>query len=209
MWKKIAELLRLYASIPSTRPSIHTYRPLFEPGANHFEGIFAYLKRETGSNCAVNGTIEVSATKTCCGTLAALFDVTDRGGSSTSYWHHANVKDGWLQIDFKDRRLAMTHYALHNNLCYVREQDFLKTWTMEGSMTGEQWTVIDSRVNDERLHGKDKVEALFTCNGDTKHCFRFIRLFQRGTSHDPSSYKFLISQLEVFGHLQCPTSGQR
>jgi hypothetical protein len=74
-------------------------------------------------------------------------------------------------------------------------------------MTGEKWTVIDSRVNDETLHGRDKVESLFTCNGDTKHGFRFIRLFQRGTSHDPRHYHFLISQLEFFGRLQFATSG--
>jgi hypothetical protein len=141
--------------------------------------------------------------------LTALFDVNDRGGKKSSFWQHGNVKDGWLQIDFKDRRLRMTHYAIHNNLYYVRELDFLKTWTMEGSMTGDEWTVIDSRVNEEGLHGKDKVEALFTCNGDTRHSFRFIRLFQRGPSHDPNYYYFLISQLEVFGHLECSTRDQR
>jgi hypothetical protein len=59
IWCKITELLRFYGSNRSIRPSIHTSSVVFEPGTNHFDGIFAYLKRETGSNCAVNGTIAV------------------------------------------------------------------------------------------------------------------------------------------------------
>jgi hypothetical protein len=85
MWTKITELLRLCVSIPSTRPSNHIYDALFKPSTNHFDGIFAYLKRETGSNCAINGTIGVSATHTCDGTLTALFDVNDRGGKKSSF----------------------------------------------------------------------------------------------------------------------------
>jgi hypothetical protein len=169
------------------------------PGSDHFEGIFAFLKEESGGNCLKNNTIAATASKTCCGELHYLFDKSDYGQSA--YWHHGNVLNGHFEIDFKDRRLAMTHYAIHNNLHSVSEHHFLKTWTVEGSNGGKEWTVIDKRTNEESLHGKDKVEALFACNGDTQHEFRFIRLYQRGPSHDPRSYQFLLSQFEVFGTL--------
>jgi hypothetical protein len=98
----------------------------------------------------------------------------------------------------------MTHYAIHNSLYHGSEHHFLKTWTVEGSNDGTKWSVIDSRTNDETLHGKDKIQSLFVCNGDSNQAFRFIRLYQRGTSHDPSCYYFLISQFEAFGILYPP-----
>jgi hypothetical protein len=122
------------------------------------------LKRATGDNCSVNGTIKATASNTCGGTLNILFDKSDYG--SSSHWMHNNVKDGWFQMDFKDRRIVMTHYAIHNNLYYVSECHFLKTWTVEGSNDGTKWSLIDSRTNDETLHGKDKLQSLFVCNGD-------------------------------------------
>jgi hypothetical protein len=204
IWERICERLRSPDSHPLQRSPTHEYAPSIEPGSDFFDGVFARLKRETGQNCAVNGTILATASNTCCGTLNILFDKSDCG--SSSYWHHNSVKDGWFQVDFKDRRLVMTHYAIHNNLHYVQEHDFLKTWNVEGSNNGTKWSIIDSRMNDETLHGKDKVQALFKCNRDTNHSFQFIRLCQKGVSHDPSSYAFCISQFEVFGILSFPES---
>lgn len=208
IWERICERLRSPDSHPCHRSPTHEYAPSIQPGSDFFDGVFARLKRETGQNCALNGTIVATASNTHCGVLTILFDKSDWG--QASYWHHDTVKDGWFQVDFKDRRLVMTHYAIHNSVYWVREHDFLKTWTVEGSNDGTKWSVIDSRTNDGTLHGKDKVQALFKCNGDTNHAFRFIRLYQRGVSHDPSNYHFLISQFEVFGLLYppvCKTSG--
>jgi hypothetical protein len=204
IWRRICERLRSPDSHPLYRSPTHEYASSILPGTDFFDGVFAHLKRETGQNCAQNGTILATASNTHCGTLHILFDKSDCGLSSC--WHHDNVKDGWFQVDFKDRRLVMTHYAIHNSVYWVREHDFLKTWTVEGSNDGTKWSVIDSRTNDETLHGKEKVQALFVCNGDTNHAFRFIRLYQRGVSHDPSNYHFLISQFEVFGILYAPGS---
>jgi hypothetical protein len=172
---------------------------VIQPGIDYFDGVFANLKRKTGGNCAVNETITTSASNTHCGTLTILFDKSDWGQSS--YWHHDNVKDGWFQVDLRRRRLMMTHYAIHNSVYWVREYDFLKTWTVEGSNDKKAWFVIDSRRNDETLHGASKVQALFPCNGGERQAFRFIRLYQRGASHHPSCFHFLISQFEVFGLL--------
>jgi hypothetical protein len=110
---------------------VSEYPRLFGPGRDYFGGIFAELNRPAGGNWGVNGAIAATASNTCSGSLTILFDKSDWGQSS--YWHHNNVKDGWFQVDFKSRRLVMTHYAIHNSVYWVRELDFLKTWTVEGS----------------------------------------------------------------------------
>jgi hypothetical protein len=145
IWCHICARLQSDGFHRHTQSSIHEYisQIQIQPRSNIFDGIFAWLKKETGGNCAINGTIIATASNTCCGTLSVLFDTSDYSGSS--YWHHNNAKDGYFQIDFKDRRLAMTHYAIHNNSHYVRERDFLKTWTVEGANSDLKWTVIDSR----------------------------------------------------------------
>jgi hypothetical protein len=201
IWERIGARLREAEFTPLVRSVLHTSRRLrfIRPGCDHFDGIFSFLKQESGGNCLKNNTIAATASNTSGGALHYLFDKSDYG--QTAYWQHGNVLNGYFEIDFKDRRLAMTHYSIHNSLDHVSEYHFLKTWTVEGSNDGKEWTVIDSRRNEESLHGKDKVEVLFACNGDTQHEFRFIRLYQRGLSHDPQYYHFLISQFEVFGTL--------
>jgi hypothetical protein len=199
IWERIRERLLLPVFHPLRRSVVSEYPRLIGPGSDYFNGIFAELNRQTGGNCAVNGGIVATASNTYYGTLTILFNKSDWGQSSC--WQHQNVKDGWFQVDFKSRRLVMTHYAIHNSVYWVREYDFLKTWTVEGSHDEKVWSVIDRRTNDETLHGKDKIQALFRCNGDTQQAFRFIRLYQRGASHDSSFFYFCISQFEVFGLL--------
>jgi hypothetical protein len=198
IWKRICEQLQSRDSHPIQRSATHQYSPLSQPGQGYFDGVLARLKRETHKNCATNGIIVATASHAHCGTLSILFDASDFGHNS--YWHHGYVKDGYFKVDFKDRRLVMTHYAIHNSVYWEREHDFLKSWTVEGPNSGsDDWTVIDRRTNDETLHGKDKVQAVFACNGDTRHTFQFIRLYQRRQSHDSSNCHCWISQFEVLG----------
>jgi general stress protein 26 len=169
------------------------------------QSIYFFCSRETQeiekepSTVVLLVLVGPSAAITIDGTLTILFDKSDWG--RRNFWQNGDIKDGWFQVDFKDRRLVMTHYAIHNSVYWVRDVDFLRTWTVEGSNDEKTWSVIDTRTNDETLHGKDKIQALFRCNGDTKQAFRFIRLYQRGVSHNLSSHRFLISHFEVFGLL--------
>jgi hypothetical protein len=213
VWERIRLLVKSIHTAPRDRSELHHYGFRVRPGDKFFDGIFAHLNRLIGGNCAdkAKGIIDASDTNACCGTLSFIF--ADNDWSGGNYWHHNNVPNRGFKVDFRDRRVSVTHYAIHNSKTYVRERDFLKTWTLEGSNTGSDsdcdsdWIVIDSRSNDESLHGASKLQALFECNGDTQHAFRYLRLIQRGTSHDNSTYYFLISQIEIFGFLFEPVSG--
>jgi hypothetical protein len=199
----------IWASIQSIRPKregtseSHEFVLMFPFRGGYFDGIFAHLNRMTGGNCARRGTIHINGTNTYDGDLSVLFG--DNDWSGYNYWEHSDVLNGWFRVDFKDRRVSVTHYAIHNSLTWNREQDFLRTWSLEGSNvdsdSDSNWTKIDYRRKDESLHGASKRQALFECNGDNNHAFRYIRLVQRGTSHDPKSYSFSISHLELFGTL--------
>jgi hypothetical protein len=155
-----------------------------------FDGIFAYLNRIAGGNCAEKGMISAKASNHDYGKLSVLF--ADNDWSGGNYWQHASVLNGWFKVDFKDRRVSVTDYAVHNSLTSVEERRFLKTWTLEGSNvdsdSDSDWTKIDSRTNDETLHGASKLQGHFECNGDTRQAFRYIRLVQRGASNTTTAF---------------------
>jgi hypothetical protein len=190
----------------SCRSGTHQYDGPIPYAGKNFDGIFAHLNRICGGNCVEKGIIGVKASNHSTGNLSVVFADNDwRGGN---HWQHSNVLNGWFKVDFKDRRVSVTDYAIHNSLTYVEESRFLKTWRLEGSNvdsdSDSDWTKIDSRTNDETLHGASKIQGHFECNGDTRQAFRYIRLVRRGASHDAQYYCFLISQFKLFGRLSPP-----
>jgi hypothetical protein len=201
IWARIRSIRR----DPRARSGTHSYELCVPYGGQPFDGIFAHLNRVAGGNCAERGLVWAVESNKRGGELSVLFADSDWSGNN--YWCHNNVRNGWFKVDFRDRRVSVKHYAIHNSATHGNEYHFLKTWTLEGcdldAMADSEWTVIDSRRNDENLH-RLNAQAVFECNGDTSHAFRYIRLVQRGASHDNSSYSFLISQFEIFGAVSPP-----
>jgi hypothetical protein len=201
IWDRIQRTLQSVLPDPLHQSCSHSYLIVFNSGRNYFDGVFACLNRWFGGNCARNGVIKVTGTQNCCNEPTVLFAGSDWGGSN--FWHPRNDSNVWIRADFKGRRVSITHYAIHNCLPRCGEAEILKTWAMEGSNAGSDsdsdWTVIDARSDDESLHGKDKVQALFECRSETVHAFRYIRLIQRGPCHNTSNRGFVISQFELFG----------
>jgi hypothetical protein len=199
----------IWARIRSIRPDrthsskVHQYGLQIPYVEKFFDGIFAHFSRIAGGNCVEKGVIAAKCSHNGGGDLSILFAANDWSGDR--YWRHGSVLNGWFKVDFKGWRVSVTHYAIHNSVKWVQEHHFLKSWTLEGSNTDSDsdsdWTKIDSRTDDETLHGATKLQGVFYCNGDTTCAFRFIRLVQRGTSHDPKYYYFCISQIEIFGRL--------
>jgi hypothetical protein len=72
---------------------------------------------------------------------------------------------------------------------------------IQGRNGDGEWITIDTRMDNEALHGRDKLQALFSCNGDSRTAYRYIRLWHAGPTHSSQHYHFLISQLEMFGLL--------
>jgi hypothetical protein len=201
IWERIQFTVQSIRPDPLHTSPIHRYGTVYRPGANYFDGIFANFNRACSGNCAEKGIIEVTSSQTCCGKPTVIFADSDWSGSHQ--WHAGNVSSIWFKADFKSRRVAITHYAIHKCSTDCPDTDQLKTWAVEGSNSDSDsdWTVIDGRRDDQSLYGKSTLQALFECNGDTVHEFRYIRLIQRGPCHNTTNLCFRISQFEIFGVL--------
>jgi hypothetical protein len=114
IWKRIGERILWPVFHPGRRAAAAEYPHLIELANDYFAGLFAELKRQTGGNCALNGTIVASTSNTYSGILTTLLDKSDWG--ATSCWQHQCKKDGWFSVDFKERLFVMSHRARRQSL---------------------------------------------------------------------------------------------
>jgi hypothetical protein len=127
-----------------------------------------------------------------------VFDAKDGGPNAVC--QNKNVLGRYLHIDFRNNYIIMTHYTIQNSNYFGRDVDSPRTWTIEGSNCGQEWTVLDSRTDIDLLRGACKKHR-FECNRPSRQAFRYIRLYQRGVSWDGTTYHFMINRLEFFGDL--------
>lgn len=172
---------------------------VFLPSEGHeFDGLIHHLWDEYGENPIEEGVIKVMASSTLTGNVNNLFEYSDF--SSFLCWNLRNELDGYVEVDFCDHRVNISHYSMRTPTDGGYDNDYPKTWSLEGSNDGIRWKLLDKRINDESLHGED-LTATFECENVTNESFRYIRLYQRGTSHFSGGYQsyMYISTLEFFG----------
>jgi hypothetical protein len=82
----------------------------------------------------------------------------------------------------------------------------VKEWVVEGSVGGEQWTLIDHRENNGDFNHTN-VTKVFTVAVTDEGC-KFIRIVQIGTNHYEHDI-LCLSSFEIFGlRFQGPTESQ-
>jgi hypothetical protein len=117
--------------------------------------------------------------------------------SSNHDWHTQNFSNSWIQFDFKDWLVSVTHYALKS-----REHDSHDPlqWTLNGSMDGKTWTILDSQ-NTQELRGSCKTN-IFRCDngGSGSYFYRYIRLMHTGKNSSGHDY-LVLSNVEFFGSI--------
>jgi hypothetical protein len=189
-WKRIAKRLSLDVSPKSENDERHCLSFPLRPDYP-LEGIIAFLTRKHWANVATTHIVEVSAS----------------GVASTNYAHYAvdlnndchfqspNELNQWLKLDFKDKRVKLTHYSISG----CKHDPFMPSWVIEGSMDGDDnnWAVLDCRTDNTEI---DSRHPLGTFNVGESAFYRFIRV--RGTDQRPNNTHYLrISKFELFGFL--------
>jgi hypothetical protein len=170
------------------------------PEKQVFEGVISYLNKCCGQNPHDKGYICASGTS--CNELH--YHAKNVADFQTNSWFHSqNEKNQWLCYDFKDMRVAITHYILRSPEASVGWYH-LRSWVMEGSLDNEKWIELDCRREEQRLNG-----SKFVCSCEVRTVVesRFIRI--RSIGADWGGQNFLMIQaFEVFGGLRVPDSAK-
>lgn len=127
-----------------------------------FHGIIFYLTNKFGGNVNEKGVISITgeSVRNDPGLIpqvaADLFDLQ-------SCFHSRNELGSTLTYDFKDFRVTPTCYSIRTNPWGGKGHYHLMNWDIEGSNDGENWFLLDRRV-DERSLDMMNNENTFQCN---------------------------------------------
>jgi hypothetical protein len=103
---------------------------------------------------------------------------------------HANNNDNeWICFDFKERMIEPSHYLVCSGW------NELKSWTVEGSLDGKSWTVLDEKKGNSDVKSD---QSSHTFPGLRSPAVRMIRLTQTGPTHNGAKW-LMLRRFEVFG----------
>jgi len=191
LWSSICHRLRhrIDISCDSHRFAKHENTLSYLYSGEPFDGILNSLRSSCSRNPHEAGEVEVTASST---QHNKPHQVLDYGWSD--FWHSRDQKGSWLQIDFKDRLVCLTHYSLKS---HKGGANYILAWVVEGSEDGRKWEVVDQRRTDQ-LAGSSKVG---TFPVTSSRYFRFVRLRQTEKNSSNGNY-FLLANIEVFGQVK-------
>jgi hypothetical protein len=182
-------------STPTPAPSPRPEKLMKEldfalPQPESLEGIISFLTERHGGQVHEKGIVTITSKSTFREGENPEFGpsrVADL--TSDSYFWSKNEPGQWICWDFHEMRARPTHYAIRG--------EALKSWIVEGSLDGENWTKID-RQTDNQDFKEHWNTVSFTVSKPVKS--RFIRLTQTDKRHDGIDYLFLLA-VEFFGTL--------
>jgi uncharacterized Zn finger protein (UPF0148 family) len=158
-----------------------------------FTGLISYLAKMCGGNPHDEGIIcaRGSANGTQARNVADL--QTDSAFCSNS------AAGQWVGYDFKDMRVAVTHYILRSNP-QGRGGPHLRPWVVEGSPDNKNWLELDCRKDENGLNGANSV-CCFAVREVVES--RFIRIRTTGADWYESDYLY-FQAFDVFWRLARP-----
>jgi hypothetical protein len=169
------------------------------------DGIIAHLTRECGGNVHDRAVVEVTSSSVYCndprfagGRAADLEE--DSHFASRIHWGSGFVvhtRNNWLCYDFKERRIAPTHYTIRSNFG-DRGGWHLKSWVVETSEDGNNWREVDHQEGSDELNGSHSART-FAVEPVGGPC-RFIRLVNTDMNHSGNN-SLDIEAWEIFGGL--------
>jgi hypothetical protein len=150
------------------------------------DGILAYLTKNHGGNLHEKGIVTVTGSSI--NTIQRLTDPLNSSGYVS--W---TVADGWFCYDFRNMRIAATHYAVQS-CC---SNNFPQSWVIEVSDDGSSWESVHT-VSDSMALKTGKVIVSYSLAQQRR--FRFLRMNCFGLNH-AGNLEFHLYGFELFGNL--------
>ena len=195
LWSRLSE--RLCLDVKSCdRENRYLVGKKFEyKSGGEMRGIIDYLSTKCGGNVHDKGVVEVTG-KHCVDNdpSHAYKNVADL--EANSYFYSNNSGNAIVCYKFKNMTIIPTGYAIRSRYNGGVNYFHWKSWVIEVSKDGSEWTQIDSQTNNNDLNNQDIRKAFSVTN--SIECNR-IRIRQTGPSHSDNYITF--SGFEIFGLL--------
>jgi hypothetical protein len=157
-----------------------------------WSGLISHLGELCSGNVHERGVIEITCSSN---SRKHCWDVVNYDWNN--YWFTNDSPNSWIQFDFKDWVVSLTHYSLKSD---GDNGWHLLKWEVCGSQDGNTWILLDRRHTTD-LNGR-YITKLFSCitGRDYARFYRYIRLQQTGK--DSSGHYYLsLANIEFFGSM--------
>jgi hypothetical protein len=169
------------------------------------QGIIYTLAFECGRNVHEGGVVVVTSSASySAGAVHQAQNAADIGALSSFQSQYRQPSESipdepnnWICYDFKMRVVGLTHYVIQSKWDGGFNGQNPKSWIVEISPDGGQWTKIDERRDTEVLNGRDLIHVFAV---QTAAIGRFVRLSNVGRNHHGTD-ALVISAFELFGTL--------
>lgn len=165
-----------------------------------FNGILRHLTNQTGGNIHDNQTIIISSNSinSDCYHPKNLVDFTNN-----NIYHSKNEKDVKICFDFKDKAIQLSSYSIKSYDTNKDNSGHLKSWVIEVSNDGENWTVVDDHNDDPSLNGPN-ITKNFQVKKQLNNFYQFVQLRSTGYNWCSSInyYYIYFYFIDFFGKLK-------
>jgi hypothetical protein len=183
-WKSVQWRL-----LGESRTSTDRRRHRFAPNSET-KGIISYLTSVCGGNVHEKGEVILTASSVHANGGTARWEMKHAVDHNIETHFHANNNGKeWICFDFKEKMIEPTHYSVCSGW------HPLKSWTVEGSLDGKTWTLLDDQRDNSDVK-TDKSSCTFPVLRSPT--IRMIRLTQTGPTHSGHNY-LMVRRFEVFG----------
>jgi hypothetical protein len=114
--------------------------------------------------------------------------------TSSFFWTN-DEPNSWLCYDLKNMEITLTHYSILSYLNRPNGSSHPKSWCMEVSMTGQDWTEVHRCTDNSDVNGSNLI-GMYEVNHSMR-CW-FVRLRQTGTTHYSTDH-LIMCGFEIFG----------
>lgn len=164
---------------------------------NPFNGIINKLKNECKRNVfeKVRLTSSDPYDKLDYRQLKNIVDLDNK----QNYFHSANIQNAFVSYEFNDIKVRPLYYSIRSRHDFPKGNSNPMNWVIEGSNSGNEWTLLDSQNNVTTLDSPDLFHT-FEMKYPSKQFFKYLRIRQTGKSSAGQHY-LVISALEFFGEI--------
>jgi hypothetical protein len=158
--------------------------------AKSVEGILWYLTKKRGGHVHEKGIVTITSKSVWANSPTKLAKNT---ADFTYNWFFMSRDEPgqWICWDFGEMRIRPTHYTM--------TAQYPKSWIVEGSVDGSNWTEIDRQTDTNCFNEGHPITMSFTI-AIPADC-RFIRLSQTDKNHDGTDCLGWLYLVEFFGTL--------
>jgi hypothetical protein len=152
-------------------------------------GVILYLTKRHGGNVHAKGIVTITSNSVLAADCGPA-NVADLNPSS--YFCSKDAPGEWICWDFHEMRLHPTHYRIQSRQ--------IKSWVVEGSVDGANWTEIDRKTDTEDFKSRTGPPSMSSFPVSNPAESRFIRLTQTDRRHSNDN-ELWLGAVEFFGTL--------